>query len=132
MPIPASQMVDWQKQTAHLSHKKIGYLAGVGWIGRNNLLVSKEYGSQFRLSTILTNMPLKMDEPLKENCGSCRMCVVLCPAQAIKEEVKEFDHLKCYAQIKEFQKQKLVDQNICGICINNCKGRFSTTVKGVP
>jgi epoxyqueuosine reductase len=63
LPVPASQIVDWEKQTAHLSHKKIGVLAGLGWIGRNNLLVNKKLGSQFRLVTILTNMPLKTDKP---------------------------------------------------------------------
>src|SRR5512135_2577295 len=43
LPVPASQVVDWDRQTAHLSHKKIGVLAGLGWIGRNNLLVTKKF-----------------------------------------------------------------------------------------
>ena len=64
--MPASQIVDWEKQTAHLSHKKIGELAGIGFIGRNNLLVNPEIGSRFRLATILTNMPLEPDKKLKE------------------------------------------------------------------
>ncbi|MEO0087540.1 MAG: hypothetical protein ABIK90_05665, partial [candidate division WOR-3 bacterium] len=58
LPIPASQIVDWQNQKAHLSHKKIAYYAGLGWIGRNNLLVNERYGSQIRLVTILTDIPL--------------------------------------------------------------------------
>ena len=70
LAIPASQIVDWEKQAAHLSHKKLGVLAGLGWIGRNNLLVTKQLGSQFRLATILTNMPVKTDKPVKEDCGS--------------------------------------------------------------
>ncbi|MEO0077123.1 MAG: hypothetical protein ABIK19_05605, partial [candidate division WOR-3 bacterium] len=49
LPIPASQIVDWKNQRAHLSHKRIGVAAGLGWIGRNNLLVHPQYGSQFRL-----------------------------------------------------------------------------------
>jgi len=59
MPIPASQILDWQNQTGHLSHKHIGVLAGLGWIGRNNLLVNPQAGAQLRLVTILTDMPLK-------------------------------------------------------------------------
>src|SRR3990167_5469244 len=55
LPIPASQIIDWQSQKAHLSHKRIGYLAGLGWIGRNNLLVNKTLGSQFRIISILTD-----------------------------------------------------------------------------
>lgn len=123
LPIPASQILDWQKQTAHLSHKKIGSLSGIGWIGRNNLLVNKKLGSRFRLCTILTNMPLKADKPLEGQCGSCRLCVEACPAQAIKEDRKDFDHMRCFEKLKEFQKQRLVDQYICGVCVNACRGK---------
>jgi len=122
LPIPASQLVDWRNQKAHLSHKKLGVLAGLGWVGRNNLLVNKKFGSQFRLVSILTNMPLKIDKPTKEDCGSCRLCITVCPAGAIKENSQDFEHLKCFEKLKEFQKQKLVDQYICGICVKVCKG----------
>ena len=37
LPIPASQLVDWEKQLAHISHKHVAVQAGIGWIGRNNL-----------------------------------------------------------------------------------------------
>jgi epoxyqueuosine reductase QueG len=122
LPIPASQILDWQNQKAHLSHKKIGYLAGLGWIGRNNLLVNKTLGSQFRLVSILTNIPLKTDKPTKENCKDCRLCIQVCPVSAIKESPLDFDHIKCFEKLKEFQKQKLVDQYICGVCVKVCKG----------
>ena len=120
LPIPASIIVDWQKQTAHLSHKHIGYLAGMGWIGRNNLLVNRKLGSQFRLVTVLTDMPLKYDKPTKEDCGKCRVCVVICPVKAIKEKKEDFDHLGCFELLKEFQRQKVVEQYICGICVKAC------------
>ncbi|MDD5347424.1 MAG: reductive dehalogenase domain-containing protein [Candidatus Omnitrophica bacterium] len=123
LPIPASQIVDWEKQTAHLSHKKIGVLAGIGWLGRNNLLVNPKFGSQFRLVTTLTDMPLKADKPVKENCGTCRACVVVCPAKAIREKPEDFDHQLCFAKLKEFQKQHLVDQYVCGVCVNACRGK---------
>jgi epoxyqueuosine reductase QueG len=122
IPIPSSQIVDWQEQKAHLSHKKIGYLAGLGWLGRNNLLVHEELGSQFRLTSVLTNMPLKTDKPKRKNCGDCRLCVKICPSGAIKENPSDFDHLKCFEKLKEFQKQRLVDQYICGICVKVCNG----------
>jgi len=122
LPVPASQILDWENQKAHLSHKKLGVLAGLGWIGRNNLLVNKCLGSQFRLVSILTNMPLKLDRSTKESCGDCRICVEVCPAQAIKENPAGFDHIRCFEKLKEFQKQRLVDQFICGVCVNACKG----------
>ncbi|MFH1457963.1 MAG: hypothetical protein ABIG31_02205 [Candidatus Omnitrophota bacterium] len=121
LPIPASQILDWQKQTGHLSHKQVGYLAGLGWIGRNNLLVNKKLGSQFRLTTILTDLPLETNKPVKQGCGKCRLCIEACPACAIKEDHQMFDPIKCFEKLKEFQKQCLVDQYICGICVNVCR-----------
>ncbi len=122
LPIPASQIVDWQNQKAHLSHRHLGVLAGLGWIGRNNLLVNKESGSQFRLVTIITNMLLGADRPQKEGCGTCRLCIAACPCGAIKEDQVEFDRARCLEQLKEFQKQRLTDQYICGVCVNVCRG----------
>lgn len=122
LPIPASQIIDWQNQKAHLSHKKIGYLAGLGWIGRNNLLVNKALGSQFRLVSILTDMPLKTDKPTKQVCGECKLCIKICPVGAIKENSEDFEHVKCFEKLKEFQKQRLVDQFICGVCVKVCRG----------
>ena len=61
LAVAASQIVDWDKQRAHLSHKHVGRAAGLGWFGRNNLLVNPELGSRFRLVTVLTDMPLEPD-----------------------------------------------------------------------
>lgn len=123
LPVPASQILDWKKQNAHLSHKKIGYLAGLGWIGRNNLLINKELGAQFRLATVLTDMPLDADMPAKDNCGDCKLCVISCPVSAIKENALDFEHSGCFEKLKEFQKNKFVEQYICGICVRDCKPR---------
>ena len=121
LPIPASQIVDWENQKGHLSHKVVAEAAGLGWIGRNNLLVNPEFGAQIRLVTILTNMPLVFDKPTGNNCGDCRDCVSVCPAKAIKEDVKDFDHQACYQKLKEFRKLGLTDQFICGVCVKNCR-----------
>ncbi len=122
LPVPSSQIVDWSKQLGHLSHKKIGELAGLGWIGRNNLLVNKNLGSRFRLVTILTDMPLPQDSSKESNgsCGDCRDCIPVCPAGAIKERREDFDHIRCLEKLKEFRSQGLVDQFICGVCVKAC------------
>ncbi len=121
LPIPASQVIDWDKQQAHLSHKKIGRLAGLGWIGRNNLLVHPEYGSQFRLVTVLTDLPLEPDQALGGDCGSCFDCLSTCPAGAIKSSPADFDHLACFDKLKEFRRSGVVGQFICGICVRACR-----------
>lgn len=122
LPIPASQIIDWKNQRAHLSHKKMGQLAGLGWIGRNNLLVNPILGSRLRLVTVLTNMPLTPDSPISGDCGDCFRCLSVCPAQAIHEDPAEFDHLACFRKLDEFRRQGLVGQHICGVCVKACVG----------
>jgi epoxyqueuosine reductase len=122
LPIAASQIVDWENQRAHVPHKQIGALAGLGWIGRSNLLVNGEFGSRFRLVTVLTDMPLETGSPVAFGCGTCRACLAPCPAGAIKERPEDFDHRACYAKLDEFRKKHVVSQHICGVCVKACKG----------
>ena len=123
LAIPASQIVDWDAQKAHLSHKRIARLAGLGWIGRNNLLVNKRFGSQLRLVTILTDIPMKTDKPVKDDCGACHMCVKVCPASAIKADPSGFDHAGCFEKLKEFHKLRISEQYVCGVCVKVCPGK---------
>lgn len=123
LAIPATQIIDWEKNTAHLSHRKLGVLAGLGWIGRNNLLVNEKLGSQFRLVSVLTDMPLETDSPVKNDCGDCRLCVKICPAAAIRETPADFEYIKCFEKLKNFQAQRQVEQFVCGLCVNACKGK---------
>jgi len=124
LPIPASQIIDWELQRAHLSHRKIGLLAGIGWIGRNNLLVSERFGAQFRMATVLTDMPLKIDKPLKKDCGTCFACVSVCPSGAIQESRENFKYKDCSDKLKSFQKSNIVGQYICGVCVRACGGKY--------
>jgi len=122
IPIPASQLVDWKTQRGHLSHKHVASAAGLGWIGRNNLLVNEQFGSRVRLVTILTNLPLLIDSPSIKDCGSCLSCLSVCPAGAIKVRQEEFDHLRCYEQLRSFAKTLHFSHNICGVCVKACRG----------
>ena len=122
MPIAASQLVDWKSQRGHLSHKHVARAAGLGWIGRNNLLVNERFGSRIRLVTILTDLPLVVSPPSTKNCGSCRDCLTVCPAGAIKERPEDFDHTGCYEQLKTFSKTLHLSHHICGVCVKACRG----------
>jgi len=123
LPVPASQIVDWEKQRGHVSHKHIAQQAGLGWIGRNNLLVSPTFGARLRLVSVLTDLPLKTDTPLPWGCRACSACVSSCPAGCIKERPGDFDHVACYKQIKAMVKAAGISQNICGLCVKACRGR---------
>jgi epoxyqueuosine reductase len=122
LPIAASQLVDWQNQRGHLSHKRVAVGAGLGWLGRNNLLVTPSFGAQVRLVTVLTDLGLEPGHPLENGCGSCLACVAVCPAKAIGEAAAEFKHLDCFAMLKEFQSKRYVSQYICGLCVRACSG----------
>ena len=122
LPIPASQILDWKNHIAHVSHKHIGRLAGLGWIGRNNLLVNPDLGARFRLVTVLTDMPLDADKPLDGSCDKCKKCLSTCPGNAIKDTQKDFDHMACYEKIEDFRRAGIVGQHICGVCIKACGG----------
>ncbi len=130
VPIPASQLVDWKNQRGHLSHKHVARAAGLGWIGRNNLLVNEQLGSRIRLVTILTDLPLPVDSPSLKNCASCHRCLSVCPAQAIKERQEDFDHLRCYEQLRTFTKTLHFSHNICGVCVKACKGFKGSSGQG--
>ena len=121
MPIPASQIIDWEQQTAHLSHKMIALKAGFGWIGRNNLLVHPEYGSKIRIATVLTDMPLETDKPVERDCGECKKCIEICPVNAIKDSYKDWNKTACLEKLKYFAKSHNVGQYICGLCVKVCQ-----------
>lgn len=68
-----------------LPQKTVGVLSGAGWIGKNNLLITPEYGPALCVGTVLTDAPLHTPGPqLQENrCGSCKKCVEICPTHAL-------------------------------------------------
>jgi len=123
LSIPASQIIDWENQKGHLSHKKVAIEAGLGWMGRNNLLVNPTYGARIRLVTVLTDLSLKRDHPIEGGCYECKKCLAVCPAGAIKERQEDFEHIKCFAQLRLFKKRDHIGQYICGICVKACKGK---------
>ncbi|HSG27660.1 MAG TPA: reductive dehalogenase domain-containing protein, partial [Candidatus Krumholzibacterium sp.] len=109
-PVPASQILDWDRLKAHLSHRETGGLAGLGWKGRNNLLVNPRYGSMCRYVTVLTDMPLPAGngEQVPGDCGECRKCISACPVGAIKEDPDGFDLDRCAAQLRRFARSEKI------------------------
>jgi epoxyqueuosine reductase QueG len=122
LAIPASQIVASQPMSGHVSHKLLGWAAGLGFIGRSTLLVNPVYGAQMRYVSVLTDAPLPPDTPRSNGCGTCRACVAACPAAAIADESGAFDLDACYRKLTEFSRLPFVGQHICGVCVKACAG----------
>lgn len=121
------QDADWRTP---LPHKTVATRAGLGWIGKNCLLVTPEYGGAIRLSSLLTDAPLPTAVPVNESrCGGCRACVDSCPAGALtgvlwhvgvdREEILHKEACK-KTQAEVMRRATGIDTDLCGRCFAVC------------
>jgi epoxyqueuosine reductase len=128
--VPASQTVHdvEEKYSAIFPHKTAAVRAGLGWIGRNGLFVSKDYGPRIRLGTILTDMKLPViKSTVVAGCGECRRCVESCPAMALTgncwHEGCKREHVVDARACSEYMNAKFKHigrGSVCGVCIKVC------------
>ena len=108
--------------------------SGIGWVGKNANLITKQSGSFYFLAEIISDLELQEDSPTTDHCGTCTKCIEACPTDAIVSE-KIIDGSKCisYAtielknEIPESFKNKMEDWMFgCDICQDVCPwNRFS-------
>ncbi|MFM9913547.1 MAG: tRNA epoxyqueuosine(34) reductase QueG [Methylophilaceae bacterium] len=72
--------------------------SGLGWRGKHTLLLSREAGSWFFLGEIYTDLPLPVDKPLENHCGTCSACIDVCPTKAITAPYK-VDARRCISYL---------------------------------
>lgn len=121
IPIPASQVVDRGSQRGHAMHKIVAAAAGLGFIGRSNLLVTRAHGARVRLASLFTDLSLPQPRAMADGCGECRACVKRCPAGAIGETAAAFRLDLCATRLRGYQRLMFVSKDICGICQSACR-----------
>jgi epoxyqueuosine reductase len=80
-PVKSRLFVD----SGPLAERAFARLAGIGWIGKNTLLLNKRAGSWLVLAALVTDVALPADSPVKTTCGGCRRCLDACPTGAFPE-----------------------------------------------
>ena len=85
--------------SAPVLEKALAQKAGLGWIGKNTLLLNRQAGSWFFLGEIFTNLPFEPDPPIVQNhCGSCTQCLDICPTKAFVGPY-QLDARKCISYL---------------------------------
>ena len=88
--------------------------SGLGWLGKNGNLLTRQGGSFFFIATLITDLPLEYDDPFaKDYCGSCRRCIDACPTEAILPN-KVVDGSKCISYFTIELKEHLVPDAMKG------------------
>ncbi len=72
--------------------------SGLGWIGKNSLLLSKDYGSYVFIGELIIDKELQYDQPMNDHCGTCTLCINECPTHAINND-RTVDSGKCISYL---------------------------------
>jgi epoxyqueuosine reductase len=126
--------------SAPLLEKAWACEAGLGWQGRHSVVINKKIGSFFFIGTLILNIELDYDKPHKEDyCGSCTLCIDLCPTGAINLN-RTIDARKCIANLTIENRGPVPEDIIpklgrrvygCDLCQEVCPWNKKVNQKGV-
>ncbi|MBU2511746.1 tRNA epoxyqueuosine(34) reductase QueG [bacterium] len=114
--------------TAPIPEKLIAARSGLGWVGKNSMLINRKLGSYLFLGEIVCDLDLPSDTPAKNYCGTCRKCIDHCPTGAILEN-GIIDSRRCVSYLTiekrgDFidDEKKMIDYQLfgCDICQQVC------------
>jgi epoxyqueuosine reductase len=106
--------------SAPVMERAWAHRSGIGWIGKNSLLLNKQMGSFFFLAELIIDLELEYDGPIKDYCGTCTACMDACPTDAIPQPYV-VDGSKCISYFTIELKEAIP---------NEVKGKFENWIFG--
>ena len=113
---------------------------GLGWVGKNTLLINPDYGSFVFIGIIITDIALDYDTPIAEQCGDCTLCIDSCPNHALTEPYT-LDVRKCISELTQAKKCDLIQNRDvsthswvygCDVCQQCCPYNQKISETKVP
>lgn len=122
VPIPATlegaashidTVEDYYAET--VSQRVGAELSGLGWRGKNELIVTTEQGCALRLASVICPLPLSYGRSVRNHCGNCTACLKVCPFLRKKHVLKNYRE-----QCRRFIVTLKLDGDVCGKCVKAC------------
>ena len=114
--------------SAPLAERALAVRAGLGFIGKNHMLINPRLGCRIFLGEIITNLKLETDVPITTNCSNCNKCIDICPTGALRAD-NQLDASRCINYLTIEHKGRIppelaekIDDRLfgCNECINIC------------
>ncbi len=113
--------------SAPFAEKSFAQQAGLGWIGKNKLLISPQLGSFCYIGVLLINKEMKYDKPMSDKCGTCTRCIKACPTKALNNGMLDARNCISYLTLetkREIPESLKIQLNGyikgCDICADIC------------
>lgn len=114
--------------SAPLLERELAHLAGLGWFGKNTMLINSKRGSWFLLGFLITTLTIEVSKPSEGGCGTCRACIDACPTGAIVHQNGRWqvDSRKCISYLTIENREPDLTENTqgwvfgCDVCQEVC------------
>lgn len=102
-----------------ISHRVVAEHAGLGWRGKNDLIVNERFSCALRFASIITNIPLVSGKRVETTCGLCEACLEICSFLKNKDELEDWRE-NCRRYIRNLRRELGLEGDVCGRCIKAC------------